>query len=93
MHLSHDHCSALREHMGMDCLVSLMRSVLLIALMLDCRGRRESEKGSERLEGSEGESAEGMRPQGARLGLGQGFRNAPLEIPVKARAGLEECSS
>lgn len=39
----------------MDCLVSLMRSVLLIALMLDCRGRRESEKGSERLEGRWGE--------------------------------------
>lgn len=80
----------------MDRLVSLMRSVLLIALMLDCRGRRESEKGSERVEGRwgrEGESAEGMRPQGARLGLGQGFRNAPLEIPVKARAGLEECFS
>ena len=34
-----------------------------------------------------------MRPRGARLGLGQGFRNAPQEIPVKARAGLEECSS
>ncbi|KAK5919588.1 hypothetical protein CgunFtcFv8_023464 [Champsocephalus gunnari] len=34
-----------------------------------------------------------MRPQRARLGLGQGFRNAPQEIPVKARAGLEECSS
>lgn len=47
MHLSRDHCSALRERMGMDCLVSLMRSVLLIALMLDCGGRRESEKGSE----------------------------------------------
>lgn len=80
----------------MDRLVSLMRSVLLIALMLDCRGRRESEKGSEGLEGRwgrKGESAEGMRPQGARLGLGQGFRNAPLEIRVKARAGLEECFS
>lgn len=34
-----------------------------------------------------------MRPRGARLGLGQGFRNAPLESPVKAGAGLEECSS
>lgn len=34
-----------------------------------------------------------MCPQGARLGLGQGFRNAPLEIRVKARAGLEECFS
>lgn len=34
-----------------------------------------------------------MHPQGACLGLGQGFRNAPQEIPVKARAGLEECSS
>ncbi len=81
----------------MDCLVSLMRSVLLIALMLDCGGRRESEKGSEGEGGRWGErkreSAEGMRPQGARLGLGQGFRNAPQEIPVKARAGLEECSS
>lgn len=83
----------------MDCLVSLMRSVLLIALMLDCGGRRESEKESE----GEGrrwgeskrrrESAEGMCPQGACLGLGQGFRNAPLEIQVKARAGLEECYS
>lgn len=41
----------------------------------------------------ERESAAGMCPQGARLGLGQGFRNAPQEIPVKARAGLEECSS
>lgn len=41
----------------------------------------------------ERESAAGMRPQGARLGLGQGFRNAPQEIPVKARAGLEECFS
>lgn len=39
------------------------------------------------------ESAAGMHPQGARLGLGQGFRNAPQEIPVKAKAGLEECSS
>lgn len=81
----------------MDCLVSLMRSVLLIALMLDCGGRRESEKGSEGEGGRWGErrreSAAGMRPQGARLGLGQGFRNAPQEIPVKARAGLEECSS
>lgn len=43
--------------------------------------------------GREKESAEGMLPQGARLGLGQGFRNAPQEIPVKARAGLEECFS
>lgn len=81
----------------MDRLVSLMRSVLLIALMLDCRGRRESEKGSERVVGEMvvvvGGSAGGMRPRGARLGLGQGFRNAPLEIGVKARAGLEECSS
>lgn len=34
-----------------------------------------------------------MRPRGAHLGLGQGFRNAPLESPVKAGAGLEECSS
>ncbi|CAL8319834.1 unnamed protein product [Arctogadus glacialis] len=34
-----------------------------------------------------------MCPQGARLGLGQGFRNAPQETPVKAGAGLEECSS
>lgn len=97
MHLSRDHCSALRERMGMDCLVSLMRSVLLIALMLDCGGRRESEKGSEGEGGRWGErkreSAEGMHPQGARLGLGQGFRNAPQEILVKARAGLEECSS
>lgn len=42
---------------------------------------------------TERESAAGMRPQGARLGLGQGFRNAPQEIPVKARAGLEECFS
>lgn len=85
----------------MDCLVSPMRSVLLIALMLDCRGRREPEKGRreeggrERRRGRERgrESAAGMRPWGARLGLGQGFRNAPQEIPVKARAGLEECSS
>lgn len=78
----------------MDCLVSPMRSVLLIALMLDCGGRREPEKGSKG-EGGRGnrESAAGMCPQGARLGLGQGFRNAPQEIPVKARAGLEECFS
>lgn len=41
--------------MGMDCLVSLMRSELLIALMPDCRGRRESEKGSEGEEGRWGE--------------------------------------
>lgn len=96
MHLSRDHCSALREHMGMDCLVSLMRLVLLIPLMLDCRGRQESEKRRKGEEGKckrEGESAEGMFPQGACLGLGQGFRNAPLEISVKARAGLEECFS
>lgn len=92
----------------MDRPVSLMRSELLIALMPDCRGRRESERGGKKEKknggggggGSrsgdgerEGESAEGMRPRGARLGLGQGFRNAPLEIPVKAGAGLEECSS
>lgn len=94
----------------MDRPVSLMRSELLIALMPDCRGRRESERGGKKRKekkkgggggvGSrsgdgerEGESAEGMRPRGARLGLGQGFRNAPLEIPVKAGAGLEECSS
>lgn len=94
----------------MDRPVSLMRSELLIALMPDCRGRRESERGGrkEKRKGGggggrggsrsgdgerEGESAEGMRPRGARLGLGQGFRNAPLEIPVKAGAGLEECSS
>lgn len=31
----------------MDCLVSQMQSVLLIALMLDCGGRREPEKVSE----------------------------------------------
>lgn len=41
----------------------------------------------------EKESAAGMHPRGVRLGLGQGFRNAPQEIPVKARAGLEECFS
>lgn len=34
--------------MGMDRLVSLMRSELLIALMPDCRGRRESERGGEK---------------------------------------------
>lgn len=34
--------------MGMDRPVSLMRSELLIALMLDCRGRRESERGGEK---------------------------------------------
>lgn len=53
------------------------------------RGRRREigESGRER------ESAEGMLPQGARLRLGQGYRNAPQEIPVKARAGLEECFS
>lgn len=92
----------------MDRPVSLMRSEILIALMPDCRGRRESEKGGRRKEKKrkreggesrsgdgekEGESAEGMRPRGAHLGLGQGFRNAPLESPVKAGAGLEECSS
>lgn len=79
----------------MDCLVSPMRSVLLIALMLDCRGRQEPEKWSEGEGGRwrEKERAAGMCPQGARLWLGQGFRNAPQEISVKARAGLEECSS
>lgn len=39
------------------------------------------------------ERAAGMHPQGARLWLGQGFRNAPQESSVKAGAGLEECSS
>lgn len=53
----------------------------------------EREWGRRREMGREKESAEGMLPQGARLGLGQGFRNAPQEIPVKARAGLEECFS
>lgn len=77
----------------MDCLVSLMRSVLLIALMLDCGGRQESEKEAREKEGDVSKSAEGMRPRGARLGLGQGFRNAPLESPAQAKAGLEECSS
>lgn len=53
----------------------------------------EREQGRRREMGREKESAEGMCPQGACLGLGQGFRNAPQEIPVKARAGLEECFS
>lgn len=57
MHLSCDHCSALRERMGMDCLVSPMRSVVLIALTLDCGGRREPEKGSKG-EGGRGKQRE-----------------------------------
>lgn len=77
----------------MDRLVSPMRSVLLIGLMLDCGGRRETERGRKREMGRgkkrSRESAAGMRPQGARLGLGQGFRNAPQESPSEGqgRAG------
>jgi len=54
---------------------------------------REQGRMREMGRGKQRESAAGMHPQGACLGLGQGYRNAPLEIPMKARAGLEECSS
>ena len=86
VHLSRDHCSALRERTGMDCLVSPMRSVLSIALMPDCRGRRgpEERERRRRRKRREGE----REPEGER----ECCRNVSPGSPSWAGAGLQECS-
>lgn len=92
--------------MGMDCLVSPMQSVLLIALMLDCGGRQELEKGRKGAGEKEGDGERETErererervlqecvPRESILGWGRASGMLPRRVPVKARAGLEECSS
>ena len=76
----------------MDCLVSPMQSVLLIALMLDCGGRQELEKGRKGAREKAGDGEKETEREREREGERECCRNASPGSPSWVGAGLQECS-